>query len=443
MNVLLISGFVHVAAIVILGGITIVKFIIPDDTSFEEPPAIEEIEPPKDVKVEIKQSAPKNLNTRNLQVKQVGNIAIDSIDVDLPSMQQSFTVSAGLGGSGGNLLSGTRGSIGLGVSDVNVFGLKSRAERFLFVVDANREMLVDEKGGLNSYRIIKNEISDMVGNLSTGTLFNVMLFDNRKAMLFKPQLVPAGTQVHQELKAWISQINSSVNNLGLPGPTSTTPIKITALSNNPIHDDLYYSAWQNNQTAYITQVALEQKVEAIYFITGYHEGFTSLRRKPTAEEAAERKSETASAEYQEQLAKHQAEIPKMQERIKKELAKINAARKAKGQPPRVLARGGHTYAARTLGLEWENPLPERQEFYYHNERETERYYKDLMDVLYEDNMAKKASLNLVLFLAGDEKFGSEKEDSVSDFVRFFSGKYRIIRGLNEIRSAQSASETTN
>jgi hypothetical protein len=87
-------------------------------------------------------------------MRPVANIAVANVGVNLPDMEQNFSVNAGLGGmggmggmGGGSLLGGTRGNIGMGLSDVSVFGL-------------------------NSYKIIKDEITDMVGNLSAGTLLN-------------------------------------------------------------------------------------------------------------------------------------------------------------------------------------------------------------------------------------------------------------------------------
>ncbi|MBL6913518.1 MAG: hypothetical protein ISR40_07670 [Puniceicoccaceae bacterium] len=170
MNVILISGGVHLLAILILGGITVVKFVIPEEAQFEEPPAVEEVEPPKEVKVQIKPQRPTQQPISNLRMRPVANIAVANVNVDLPTMDQNFTVSAGLGGlGGGSLLGGARGSIGMGMSDISVFGLKTRAERVLFVIDAERYMVMDEKGGLHSYRVIKDEIASMVGNLSAGT----------------------------------------------------------------------------------------------------------------------------------------------------------------------------------------------------------------------------------------------------------------------------------
>ena len=67
------------------------------------------------------------------------------------------------------------------MSDISVFGLKTRAERILFVIDANSQMLTDAKEELKSYKIIKDEITDMVGNLSADALFNVMMADRRNS----------------------------------------------------------------------------------------------------------------------------------------------------------------------------------------------------------------------------------------------------------------------
>ena len=145
LQVLLISGGIHLIALFILGGITVVRFVIPDDAQFEEPAQTEVEEPPKEVKIEIRpKAAAQPQALRKLRMKQVGNISVATVDIELPSMEESFSVSAGLGGSGGGgLLGGAGGSIGLGMSDVNVFGLKTRAERILFIIDTNRRMVTD------------------------------------------------------------------------------------------------------------------------------------------------------------------------------------------------------------------------------------------------------------------------------------------------------------
>jgi len=446
LNVLLISVGVHAIALFILGSITVYKYIIPDEAAFEEPAVVVEEQPPPDVKIEIKQqAAPQEQSMQSLRMKQVGNIAVTAVDVNLPDMQDSFTVSAGVGGfGGGSLLGGTRGSIGIGMSDVSVFGIDARAERILFVIDANREMVTDAKGGLNSYKVIKDEITDMVGNLSAGTLFNVMIADRRNNKVFKPQLVPAGQEVHQQIIQWLAPINANANNPGLEGARGVSRDRLQTFADLDINKDMSWSGHRGNETAYMTQIALEQEVDAIFFITGYHRGFEQLRRRLTEREEADWQRIVTSRKYIDQLAEHQKEVPLMQKRINDAMAKINEDRKKEGQPPRVLAQRYGVYSnAGELDLKWETPHPGWMPYHSHKSREVEGYFKDLVEVLYTDKGGIKPSLNVVLFLAGDEEMRKDWEDQLDDYVDFFRGKYRIIRGLDEIKSARSSKDTVN
>ena len=447
LKVIVISVAIHLLAALILGSITIYKFVVPSEAQFEEPPVVEQEEPPPPVKVQIRPQQPKqNALSQNLTMRPVANIAVANVDVNLPSMEQNFTVSAGLGGmSGGSLLGGTRGSIGMGLSDVSVFGLKTRGERILFVIDANRQMVTDQKGGLNSYKIIKDEITDMVGNLSAGTLFNVMLQDGRKIMLFRPQLVAAGSETTQQLIQWINPINATAEKVGLEGnPRASTP-KLQALPDEQVHKILPWSGHSGNQTCFITQVALEQQVDAIFFITAYHSGFGPLRSPPSERAQADWARTIAQRGYIEQLAKHMAEVPKMQSRINATMAKIDADRKNKGQPPRVLNQRHNVYSnAKELGLNWTTDHPGHgPQSEWLKDSDGSKYFRKLVEKLYENNDKPVPSVNVILFLAGDETFNENAKKQLDQFVRLFGGKNRVIRGGDEIKSAGSSKATNN
>jgi hypothetical protein len=139
---------------------------------------------------------------------------------------------------GGSLLGGTSGSIGIGLSDVSVFALKTRVERILFVIDTNCQRVTDRKGGLKSYQVIKDEITDMVGNLSAGTLFNMMLHDRNKTMLFKLRFAFAGGDAHQQLIQWMTPINSDANQPGLEGVRGASSPALPTLADDPVNDAL-------------------------------------------------------------------------------------------------------------------------------------------------------------------------------------------------------------
>ena len=115
LKVIFISVAIHLLAALILGSITIYKFVVPSEAQFEEPPVVEQEEPPPPVKVQIKPQQPKQQQAQRLTMRPVANIAVANVDVNLPNMEQNFTVSTGLGGmGGGSLLGGTRGNIGMG-----------------------------------------------------------------------------------------------------------------------------------------------------------------------------------------------------------------------------------------------------------------------------------------------------------------------------------------
>lgn len=443
MKVIVISVLLHVVAGFIAGIITIATNVIKDDAQFEEPPAVEEQEPPKEVKVEIKPPNRQNQPLQKLSLRQVGNIAVASVTVDLPSTGDNFTVSGGIGNvAGGNLLGSARGGLQFGMSKVNVFGLKANAERILFIIDTNRHMVTDAKGGLNSYRVIKEEITSMVGNLGAGTLFNVMLQDRRRTILFKPKLVTAGAEVHQELVKWIAPINSNARNPGLEGIRGAKSPQLKTLPGELVQQSITKFGHPGNETGYITQYALEQGIDAIFFITGYHKGFEQIHRELNAKEEAEWNKKIRGREYQEQLAAHEAEKPEMQKRINQKLAQINKERQANGQPPRVLAERYGLYSqANELGLKWKVGHPGHRPHPPIPGKDIIKYFKKLNEELYGQFDKPVPSVNIVLFLAEDEVFRPNEEDQLKNYTRFYKGKYRIIRGEKAIKQAASAAST--
>ena len=443
LNVLVFRAALHAIALFVLGGITVVKYIIPDDTQFEEPAEVTEEKPPPEVKIEIKPK-PEIQPMSNLRTKKIGNIAVADIAVDLPSSGDAFTINAGIGGFGGASLTGSgRGQLEFGSSMVNVFGLKAKAERILFIIDTNRQMVTDKKGGINSYRVIKDEITDMVGNLNAGTLYNVMLQDRTKTLLFEKSLVTAGSESHSKLVKWIAPINANSNDPGLEKNYRAAKPTLKTFKNQYIEPYLTLH-YRSNETAFITQYALEQRIDTIFFITGYHQGFEAIHRKMNDQEEAAWEKKINSSEYKEQLAKHEQEVPQMEQRIRNELNRINAERRAKGQPPRVLDRRWGVYSAyRDIGLKWNTRHPGHRPYPIIDSKEVIQYFRILNKELYEQFDKPVPSINVVLFLAEDEAFSKQAEKQLKDYVSFYKGKHRIIRGEKEIKSARTAKNSKN
>ncbi len=449
-RIISISVVIHIIAGFIAGVVTLATYVLQEDAQFEEPPAVVE-ETPKEVKVEIRPQQPKIQPMNQLRMRPVANIAIADVAVDLPSVGQTFTVSAGLGGFGrGNLLAGgARGRISLGVSDVNVFGLKARAEKILFIVEANRRMVYDSKGGLHSYRVIKDEITDMVGNLSAGTLFNVMLADGPKIKLFKPQLVSAGAESAAELARWFAPVNSSVKQVGIGKGAKVAQVATKLDKYERYYDGL--RRWPSGQA--VAQVAMEMNVDAIFQIVGDHAGFNSIRLEPTPNEWAKHKQAVAAIQKKMKtdpktiaaIAARQAETEAMKKKIGAALASLNKRRAAKGQPPKVMGRNINSQM-KELGLKWTTPEPPRiprEPIIWADSKQVRRYFHTLCQELFVEQGRQPPSMNVVLFLAGDEVFPDSKDAAVKDYVGYFKGKMKVIRGLDEIRSATTAKQTSN
>ena len=134
----------------------------------------------------------------------------------------------------------------------------------------------------------------------------------------------------------------------------------------------------------------------------------------------------------------------MQRRIDNKMSRINEERKKKDLPPRVLnSRFGIYTDSKELELDWVTKHPGWRPTYYLESREIEKYFKKIVDILYTNKGSEKPSVNVILFLAGDEEMRKEWEDQLDDYTDFFRGKYRIIRGLDEIKEARSSSNTKN
>lgn len=454
-QVIVISVILHVVIGLILGGITVIDHIIPDKAQFEEAPETpEEAPPPPPVKIEVKPQKPKQVLAPKLNLRPVGNIAVADVNVDLPDMQQNFTVSSGLGAgslqiSGGSLLGGVNGAFKLGMSEVNVFGLKSKSERILFIIDSSRRMLTDDKGGLNSYKIIKDKVTELISNLAPGTLFNVILAgDQNKSVLFQPKLVSAGMENQTKLIKWFASVNVDANKVGI-GHLGAEKRALTSFADSDIvvhglMNDAFI--WQNNQSAYFSQLALEMNADSIFHICSQHNGFHGTHRLANEREQARNQKDhdriTQSSRWKKLMAAHSAEVPIMQKRIDAELAKQNAARKKKGLPPRVLRVPSVHGAANELGLKWNNPKPNLLQFGANiksahpiKASELKRHFGQVVRELYTKKKKRIPSIHILLLLARNHEISTAQEKIVEEFTRTFKGKLQILKGLNEIKTA--------
>ena len=428
-KVIIISIGIHVLIGLFAGFITFINSV-KKDTVFEDAAPTEAEEPPAEVEINIEQPQP-DLNLPELTSASIPITALSNLNINtLPSLNEGFGLSSDILDTATNIR-----SLDFGISKTSVFGIKSEAERFLILIEANRRMLTDDKGGLNSFKIIKDEISKMVDGFSPGTLFNVAFYDQDRVLFFKPKLVSVGWSVAIELKKWMEPINSNPSNIGIRNHPDSVKINIQTYSDELVHASLANIQWDGNQVGLITQLALEQQAEAIYILTGYHRGFEELRRRMNSQEELEWEDVLNSNQYQHQLKKHLSEIDEMQERIDEKMKAINERRAKKGEPPRILGNPGNIYAcAQELGMRWKTKHPGDAPSYLIDRKEIEDYFEKVASTLYPSD--KKFSVNVVLFLGENEEYDGDSKRNLRKYVRFFNGNNRIIKGSEEIKAAQ-------
>lgn len=432
-----ISAAIQIGLLILAGGYVVYDTVLREDTQFEEPPPEEVVELPQNVEAQIQKQPPRmNLQQRPLKIKSVGNISVANVTADVVAgAGESFTIGGGEVSGMGNLDIGEgAGQLGLGMSEINVFGIEDKGERILFLVDASERMLYDDMGGLWSYQAIKDEIVRLVGGLAPGALFNVIIFhgQNGRAQALSEDLLAATPENVEKLKKWIEPINQDVAVAGRIRP-NIKPEKFTDTPVGAALADPAYS-WGNGRMM-ITQIALEQNVDLVYIITSEWGGFQRIRRSPTEEEKAAWERKTSDPQYQRQLKAHLEEVAELDKRLEQRKKQIDAQRKQKGLPPRVWP--GRAQLFKEFNIKVQNEHPGYEPTYFIEQRDVENYFKAVVDELYRKQNLTEPRINVIIFMAEDAELERETVQELRGFTRFFrNGRYRELKGRAAIESFQ-------
>jgi hypothetical protein len=110
--------------------------------------------------------------------------------------------------------------VSFGISSVDFFGTRGKAEKVVVVVDTSRSMLYDERGGMDSYAMVQKDLREVIGNMRSATLFNVVLFDEDNVSLFTQNMIPASPSAKTNVLEWVGGINTNLSLVGLAGRES-------------------------------------------------------------------------------------------------------------------------------------------------------------------------------------------------------------------------------
>ncbi len=158
--------------------------------------------------------------------------------------------------------------VSFGVSSVDFFGTRGKAEKVVIVVDTSKSMLYDDRGGIESYQMVHEDLHEVIDSMRSATLFNVVLFDNEKVAQFTPGLVAATPTAKTNALDWISGINTNLDLVGLPDEfVNYTPKRDydIPMANNDI------TGWLKG-----FQAAIELKPEIIFVLSAEWGNVTSM-----------------------------------------------------------------------------------------------------------------------------------------------------------------------
>lgn len=310
------------------------------------------------------------------------------------------------------------------VSDVNFFGISAGGKRIVFIVDATREMLVDEKGGMYAYDKVKNEIGSMMAGLNRGTKFNLLLYEGRRLMAYADQPV-AATPSHLRLATeLLHPLNRDYDELGLAGHRGEMIEVAGDLPPIAAPDLAHYTK--------AIQKALEWQAESIFCIAG---GYAAPTRSPTAEEmeAYRKQAEANPGTPGEVSAAERQAWTEAQRRTREWLAGENAARTEKGLPPKVVINfnqlvrevTGATPPRATGGSAGARPpRPEP-----HTPDDIETLVRNGVSQHYKGVGMDPPALHLVVFLGEDETMDDQTREHFQNLTRKNRGKFKMLRGL--------------
>lgn len=450
LNVIVISAILHVVAAVLVGGYIVSTSMQTKEPEFEPPPSMERIEPKKiQYQVQMAEQQKKSASSKpqkRIQVKAINNLNVPKINIALPQINTKIGVSGMSQGIGRGTGLGGGGGLGMGAKAVSLFKVKASGERFLFLVDASERTMTDIKGGLKAYNAIRNEITKLINGLPPSIVFNVGFFDTDSSSVqfkfFKESLQAATPDVKKEFSDWVKTVNPDTSNTGIEKTNYSLKKRMPRST--------------MNHALQITQVAMEQKADAAFIISGgWQDVYEKVRRSPNREELkwlrAER--EKRLKEYEKagwdraKLREHAKERARWAREAQQAYAAYQKKRESSGVG-RQLGSNWQTWASKNFKEVPEGPPDPRPEYYtpgnfpfYYEKKDVQAYLRSVIDEHYGSGASRqKYSINLIVFMGDaeieqfeqkDKKGFRDMQNEWKSFTRDFRGRYSLLKSKTD------------
>ncbi|MAS97034.1 MAG: hypothetical protein CMO55_27910 [Verrucomicrobiales bacterium] len=317
-------------------------------------------------------------------------------------------------------------------SSINFFGISGKGKTIVFIIDATPQMLVDEKGGMDAYDKVKDEVGIMLANLNRGTQFNILLYQGKRLVSFREELVPGLPSNLRLAIEWLDPLNRTYDELGLRDRYGTS-LSVTD------REELAIQAVDVAHYTKAIQKAMEWNASSIFCIAS---GYERIQRTPTPKMLEEMKKNPpkpgtpGTVNPAAQKAWNNA-VAKTREWLRKE----NDARRNKGMKPKVVVnfnrlvqqRTGVSPPRRTGGT----PASGMPNLPPVTPDDIEDHIKDLVKLEYKEEGFDDPSLNMVIFLGEGETIDQQERH----FRRLTSrnhGKLKLLRGLAALQNVTSS-----
>ncbi len=434
----LVSLGIHTVIIVIAISFVAVTVIQKEDQNFEA----KKVNRPKmqlkklQVPVNIKKKVQKPRLRKRIVVQPKLNQQVP--DIKLPEITG---IKGGMGNAAGSGLGGG-GSLGFSMPEMNLFGIRSRGEKIVFLLDTDNAMMLDTVGGIPAYTIIKDELAGLIAQLPSTALFNVIVFEHFKAVTFSKELTPANKDNVEKLKAWLAPLNADMQQYGVTTLSSSGyPVEFEPMG--PIYND--QGGWPAGLT-----YAVKKKADVVYWLGANDGGLIGMQKhlwddcergKPLLYPNGRDPNFRDERDYEGYGVERWNNLVAKARRMHEE---ENARRLKKGEPVKVLSN--ESDIAVVLEYFPDAPIPEpfeQPEFRHYTVDDTVRYIHAL-DRKYKDESlrvksglkAPKMSLNAIHFVQAGEE--TKPLQVLTGTTKKMNGKYRQIRGLEAIKSSTSS-----
>ena len=448
-QVFIIVAIIQVVLLITMGSVIVTQSIITEEKKFDAPPTIEKVDQArKETRVRVQQQQKKTQKlTRRISITNPQNTNLPQVNITLPP-----TMSMGAGISAISNIDMTS-KFNIVTTTVDIGGIKSKTEKVLICIDTGKYLMTDERGGLDTYKAIREDIKKLINNLPPTVLFNLMAYSTEYGTsinMFQPSLVAATSANKRMACDFVEPLNASLSRLGPGG--NNYKLKYPFLPQPP--DSNHYSQYASNIYR-IYQAALEQGADTIYILTTswtdperikkpWNNAQTQryVRDMARYSENVERQRRQAGWNDQKQIEYEREDMIARRDGIKKARDWIKAEndrRAKKGQPLYTGNVNKAMYDNKFYVRPKEVPpsigvkAPEVK-FESYGRSGILKYYDKLFKEVYRDKQMKPPTLNMIVFRGKNENLTPAENRVIKQFTSSNNGgRSRVLRGLKPVK----------